>query len=225
MSGGRQPGSGSYISYFEEGFPVWYLYGYKVDRIDESTGEAIYKDMDGVEGITDTDRCYLGDGIPDFTYGATVSLAYKNVDLMVQGAGAQGSELLYGLVRAGSDMMPNRLQSFYNDRWTTGNTGATQASPLSQQDDRYYNSDRYVFDASFFKIKQIQLGYTLPERLLKTIGFSSLRAYVSLDNFFTFTSYPGIDPEVRPFVSNSMAIDLGGYPIAKTVSFGLNVSF
>jgi hypothetical protein len=69
------------------------------------------------------------------------------------------------------------------------------------------------------------LGYSLPASLLKTIGFSSLRAYVSLDNFFTFTSYPGIDPEVRPMESSSMAIDLGGYPIARTVSFGLNVSF
>ncbi|MDR1624841.1 MAG: SusC/RagA family TonB-linked outer membrane protein [Tannerellaceae bacterium] len=224
MNGGKLTSSSSYISYFEEGFPVWYLYGYKVDRINENTGEAIYKDMDGVEGITDADRCYLGDGIPDFTYGATLSLSYKNVDLMVQGAGAQGSELIYGLVRVGN-MMPNRLKSFYIDRWTPNNTGATQASAVYQRDEKYYNSDRYVFDASFFKIKQIQLGYNLPARLLKTIGFSSLRAYISLDNFFTFTSYPGIDPEVRPWVSNSMAIDLGGYPIAKTVSFGLNVSF
>jgi TonB-linked SusC/RagA family outer membrane protein len=223
INGGKLTSNSSYISYFEEGFPVWYLYGYKVDRIDQNTGQPIYKDMDGVEGITDADRTYLGDGIPDFTYGATFSISYKNIDFMVYGAGAQGYKLMYGLVRGGG--MPNRLKSMYTDRWTAANPGATQASPFYQAEDKYLNSDRSIFDASFFKIKQIQLGYSLPASLVTKAGLSSLRVYASLDNFFTFTSYPGIDPEVRPTDSYAMAIDLGGYPIAKTVSFGLNVSF
>lgn len=226
MQGSKLPSASSYISYFEEGYPVWHLYGYQVESIDETDGHAIYKDFDGVDGITDADRTDLGTSVPDFTYGLTLSAAYKGFDAMVYGAGAQGSKLMYGLMRASTNTIAgNRPKFVYDGRWTSSNTHATQAAPLYQMDDKYYNSDRFIFDASFFKIKQIQLGYTIPKNVLAKAGLSSVRAYVSLDNFFTFTDYPGLDPEVRPTESSSMAIDLGGYPIAKSVSFGLNVSF
>lgn len=225
MQGSKLTSSDSYISYFEEGYPVWHLYGYKVDYIDSATGQAVYKDFDGVEGISEADRTDLGSSVPDFTYGLTLSAAYKGFDFMIYGAGAQGAELMYGLTRASTTSMVNRPKFLYTDRWTSANTQATHAAPLYQMDEKYFNSDRFVFDASYFKIKQIQLGYTIPQKHLSRIGLSSLRAYVSLDNFFTFTDYPGLDPEVRPTESSSMAIDLGGYPISKSVSFGLNVSF
>ncbi len=78
-----------------------------------------------------------------------------------------------------------------------------------------------VFDASFFKIKQIQLGYNIPKSIISKVKISNLRAYVSLDDWFTFTKYPGLDPETNGLNSNinSMALDYGNYPISKKVSF------
>jgi len=91
-------------------------------------------------------------------------------------------------------------------------------------DQRIYNSSAYVFDASFFKIKQIQLGYTLPKNLVEKMYLESVRAYVSIDNYFTFTKYPGSDPELNASGS-AMAVDYGAYPMAKSISFGVNLSF
>jgi hypothetical protein len=84
-----------------------------------------------------------------------------------------------------------------------------------------------VYDASFFKIKQIQLGYTLPRKLVKKLAMSSLRAYVSLDDWFTFTKYPGLDPETSHVGSSAsgLGVDYGSYPISKKLVFGVNVSF
>ena len=82
-----------------------------------------------------------------------------------------------------------------------------------------------VFNGSYFKIKQLQLGYTLPSTWLKKISVSSFRAFVSLDDFFTFTKYPGLDPEIRANSTYSLAVDAGGYPIPKSVMVGVNVTF
>ena len=217
------------ISYFEEGYPIWYLLGYKYLGVNEEDGTAIYEDLDGDGEITDADRTYLGKGIPDFTYGVTISAAYKGFDLNVYGAGSQGAELYYGLVKRGN----NRLQAQYDNRWTTetASTATFPSASVQENDTKFQTSSAFVYDASFFKIKQIQLGYSFPERLLKKFQISSARIFVSLDNFFTFTSYPGSDPETRSKsgdsddANSSIAIDTGGYPIAKSVSFGLNLSF
>lgn len=85
-------------------------------------------------------------------------------------------------------------------------------------------SSKFVFDGSYFKIKQIQLGYNLPKNLLKQVGLSNLRLYCSLDDFFTFTKYPGFDPEFTS-TGNAMGLDMGSYPSSKKVVLGLNVVF
>ena len=85
-------------------------------------------------------------------------------------------------------------------------------------------SDGVIFDGSYFKIKQIQLGYTLPKPVLNRIGLDNLRVYCSLEDFFTFTSYPGFDPEVTGS-GNAIGVDKGYYPSSKKVVFGLNVTF
>lgn len=220
LAGTALPSMNAASTYFEEGYPVWYIRGYEFIGVNPDTGEAIYKDQDGDETITEADKVNLGKGIPDFTYGITITLNYKGFDLSAYGAGSQGSQLLYGLAN-------NTMQKpmfMYNGRWTADNHNATMPSALYQKDEKFYNSSAFVFDANFFKIKQIQLGYTLPKSVLKKIGFQTLRAFVSLDNFFTFTSYPGMDPEVRSSVASSMAVDFAGYPISKSVSVGLNLS-
>ena len=214
------------VTYFEEGYPLWYLRTFVVDHVDQNTGAAVYKDFDGDNEITANDRAFAGSGIPDFTYGLTLNMAYKGFDLLVLGAGSQGAELLYAVTRADA-LQQNTLKIFYTDAWqNASSTGYTYPKP--DVNDKYYRaSNMRVYDASFFKIKQIQLGYTLPRRIVKRIGMSALRAYVSLDDWFTFTKYPGMDPETS-HVGNSasgLGIDYGSYPISKKMVFGVNVSF
>lgn len=212
------------ITYFEEGYPIWYLRGYKVDHIDPTNGKPIYKDLNNDGNITEADQGYMGSGIPDFTYGATLTLAYKNFDLLVNGTGAYGNKIFYGIQRALA-MQTNRAQFVYDERWTPENTNAKRASAYYNLDPNYLQSDAFVFSGSYFKIKQIQLGYNLPKSALRLIDASAMRIYVSIDDFFTFTKYPGSDPEVRPNSTTSMSVDFGGYPAAKSVMFGVNLTF
>ena len=87
-------------------------------------------------------------------------------------------------------------------------------------------SDLNLFDGSYFKIKQIQLGYSLPKSLLKKIAISNLRIYTSLENFFCFSKYPGLDPETASSgTASSLGIDMGSYPTAKQFILGVNLSF
>lgn len=228
IGGSKLLSSSTQLTYFEEGYPLWYIRGYKMTGVDEATGEPIFADFDGEEGITEADRTNLGNGIPKFTYGLTLTASYKNFDLMVYGAGASGHELVYAMMTTDPNSRNNRPSFLYNDRWTAENTKATMPNANAQINDmRFYNSDAFVFDASFFKIKQIQLGYTLPKRVTDRIRIGSVRGYASLDNFFTFTKYPGSDPEnnASSNAASAMALDYGSYPIAKSVSFGINVTF
>ncbi|MBN1181659.1 MAG: SusC/RagA family TonB-linked outer membrane protein [Bacteroidales bacterium] len=224
IGGTTLAGGAEYLTFFEEGEPVWYLRGYELEGVDPSNGQPIYKDVSGDGSITADDKTNIGNGIPEFTYGTTVTFSYKNFDFLLFGAGAYGAELFYGLTRLTSTLQ-NRPQFLYDNRWTPENTDATLPSAFYQGEVQFANSDAFVFDASYFKIKTIQLGYNIPESLLNRFKVSSLRAYISLEDFFTFTKYPGIDPEVRPQIPQSMAIDFGGYPLAKSILLGLNLSF
>lgn len=228
LEGSGMLGASSKMTYFEEGYPLWYIRGYKYEGVNQQTGEPIFADLDGNGEITDADRTELGKGIPDFTYGMTLTAAYKNFDVMVYGAGASGNSLVYSMMSTDPSYWQNRPMFLYDGRWTAAGQNASMPSATYQLNDpRFYNSDAFVFSASYFKIKQIQLGYTMPKSLLKHIGMESVRAYLSLDNFFTFTNYPGSDPEVNASSSTSsaLALDYGSYPMAKSVSFGINVSF
>ncbi len=216
--------TGIFVTNFEEGYPVWYLRGYKVTGINEADGSPIFADLDGSGDLSAGDRTYVGDGIPDFTYGVTASFNYKNFDFLVYGAGSHGASIMYNNLIMSSPNL-NRPHFMFDDRWTTTNTIATVPSPLYQTQKEYLASDAFVFDGSYLKIKQIQLGYNFDSKLLNKISMSSLRTYVSLENFFTFTKYPGIDPEVRSNSTYNMALDGGGYPIPKSVMFGINLAF
>jgi hypothetical protein len=197
-----------------------------VDHIDQTTGAAVYKDFDNDGAITPEDRDFAGSGIPDFTYGLTLNMAWKGFDLLVLGAGSQGAELLYAVTRADA-LQQNTLKIFYTDAWqNASSTGYKYPKPDSN--DKFYRcSNMRVYDASFFKIKQIQLGYTLPRKLVKKLAMSSLRAYVP---WMTGSRSRSIRASIRkPAMSDSSAsglgIDYGSYPISKKLVFGVNVSF
>ena len=210
------------ITVFEEGYPAWYFRGYKVSGID-SEGNPIFwdKNSDGI--INDSDRDMIGSPIPDLTYGLTLSAAWKGIDLTVFGTGTYGNDVFLCLTR-GDRLQSNVLKEFYDDRWTPSNTRGTKPRPGAVNVDKYWLSDAVVYDGSFFKIKQIQLGYTLPTKWLSTLKITNTRAYVSFDDFIIFTKYPGFDPE---FVGTgaAMGLDKGSYPGSRKVVFGLNITF
>jgi hypothetical protein len=208
---------------FEPGYPAWYFRGYKVAGIDRATGDPVFEDINPDGIINDDDRTMIGNPMPEFTYGITLTAAYKGFDLAVFGTGAYGNDILLYMNR-GDRVQSNTLKMFYDERWTPANPDASRARTGSTDNDKYGLSDAYVFDGSFFKIKQIQLGYTLPASLLEKVKLSNVRAYVSFDDFFTFTSYPGFDPETVGTGSN-MGLDLGYYPSSKKIVFGINITF
>jgi len=207
---------------FEEGEPLWYFRGYKTDGIDPATGDPVFVDVDGDGEITAEDQTNIGSPHPSATYGANLNLDYKGFDLNVAIQGVAGNEVVMGWIRT-DRATGNKPTLFYNDRWTPTNTDASM--PKANPDDRSFTSDLMVFDGSYMRIKQIQLGYTLPSDLLDKINVSRTRVFVSLDDYFTFTKYEGMDPEAGSQDNDSQGIDRGVYPIPRKVMFGLSVSF
>ena len=220
---GQQTVGGQPVAYFEEGYPLWYLRLYEVESIDSQTGKPVYAQHDPANpALNDDDRIYAGDAIPDLTYGATINLAWKGFDLIVYGSGVQGVDRLLAYTRQ-DQISNNTLKEFITKAWP--HEGYVHPKP--QNENTILCSTDRLYDASFFKIKQIQLGYTIPRAVLRKVGMTNLRVYASLDDWFTFTKYPGVDPEVSQYggSSSGLAVDAGSYPISKKLVFGLNVSF
>ncbi|KAA6300314.1 MAG: TonB-dependent receptor SusC, partial [Candidatus Ordinivivax streblomastigis] len=211
------------ITVFEKGYPAWYFRGYKVNNIDAATGNPVFEDVNSDKIINDSDKGMIGSPIPDVTYGLTLSAAWKGFDLTVFGTGTYGNDIFMCLNR-GDRLQSNKMKEFYDNRWTPENTQATKPRPGATDIEKYWVSDAMVYDGSFFKIKQIQLGYTLAQNWLAKASINNIRAYVSLDDFFTFTKYPGFDPEYAGSGS-SVGVDKGYYPASKKVVFGVNLTF
>ena len=121
----------------------------------------------------------------------------------------------------------NKLELVYLERWTEENKTADRPRAMANNIDKYWLSDAFIFNGSYFKVKQIQLGYTLPTKISSKLGISRLRSYVSFDDWFTVTSYPGFDPEASAagVDVNATGLDKGSYPTSKKFVFGVNVSF
>ena len=213
------------VTYFEKGYPVYYFRGYEFAGIDPATGNPTFKDLDGDGKVSDGDLTYIGDAIPDFTYGITLTAAWKGFDLTVFGTGSVGNEI-FNCINRPDYAASNRLKEvFYDDRWTPQNTSGSVPKAGASDMDKYACSSAMIYNGSYFKIKQIQLGYTLPKNLIKKICLSHARLYASLDDYFTISSYPGFDPEASANATSGMGIDKGGYPTSKKIVFGLNVEF
>lgn len=211
---------------FEVGYPIWYFRGYKFEGVDSETGTPIFQDTNEDGVISDADRTYIGKGIPDYTYGITINLAYKNFDFSIYGTGTMGNDIINMFYQADSNMR-NSLRYFYDNAWTQDNKNATVPSCVSVANSwPYWGSSGVVFNGSYFKIKQIQLGYSLPSDMTRKIHINNVRVFVSLDDFFTFTSYPGFDPETATSGSSSnMGMDLGSYPTSRKMVGGITITF
>lgn len=164
----------------------------------------------------------IGKGIADFTYGLTLTAAWKGIDFIVFGTGSQGNDIYSCLNRV--DYNVNQLTFFTKDRWTTNNPHGSMPRANATDYTKFMKSSGAVLDGSYFKIKQIQLGYTFPKSLTKKAYIENLRLYASLEDFFTFTSYPGFDPEVTG-VGSALGVDKGSYPNSKKVVLGVSLTF
>ena len=222
-------------SAFEIGYPLWYFMGYDYVGVNPETGKARYRTNntklypDGIiEGSPeDNDKYfYMGKAIPDLTYGLTFNMAWRNFDFTLYGTGTAGNDI-FTIMWSADRTYGNTLSYFWNNSWTESNKNASLPNMKYVANDwKFWSSDAMIFDGSFFKIKQIQLGYTLPQNLTRKAAIENLRVFVSLDDFFTFTSYPGADPETATTGrANAMGYDSGTYPTMKKAVFGVNLTF
>jgi hypothetical protein len=223
---GHQKGSSfgnmKFSTWFEEGYPVWYFRGYQYAGINPENGKADYYAADGslTQSPVDADMGYMGSALPPITFGLTIHMDWKGLDFTLFGTGAAGHQLMPCVYRV-DHMNINALTYFYNE------SGKSIPKIENMWDSKeFWSSSAVVFAGDFFKIKQIQLGYSLPKKWLKKIFISDLRFYASMDDWFVITKYPGFDPETASTGSSSgMGLDKGSYPNAKKLMFGVNLTF
>jgi len=223
---------GTYLtSYCEPGMPLWYMCGYKAKGVDKD-GNMVYFDYDDEGNVTgetispqENDRVYLGKGIPSWTYGLTINMNWKNFDLSIFGNGVAGCQIYPTAFRVDRPSC-NTYAWYWNNSWKKAGDESWAKFPAANHwTSEAFSSSATVFDGSYFKIKQIQLGYTLPRNLTQKIAISNLRVFAMLDNFFTFSNYIGLDPETATTGGNALGFDMGNYPTAKSIIFGVNLEF
>ena len=237
---GRVQSANASVTKTEVGQPIGAYFGYVTDGIfqtrqevadhafqSENTapGDIRFKDLNG-DGVVNTDdQDYIGNPIPDFTYGFTADVEWKGFDLGIFLQGAQGNDLYNATVRYDFTYV-NRPVSVLN-RWTgPGTSNSEPRVNLSDPNQNARVSDRFVEDGSYLRLKNVQLGYSLPKNLIERIGFEKFRVYVSGQNMFTFTRYTGMDPEIGSYGGALEAgIDRGFYPQARVLLGGINVIF
>jgi len=187
-----------------------------------SPGDLKWVDTDGDGIITEADKTFLGSSIPKWTYGLTLNAAYKGFDIMVFGQGAAGNKIFQGLRRL--DIEYSNWQTIAMSRWT--GEGTSNKYPRLTANDANENfgkmSDFYLEKGDYFRLKQLQVGYTINAQILKKVDISKLRVYLQTENLFTFTGYSGYDPEIGGGVNG---IDKGFYPQARSFIAGLQLQF
>ncbi len=219
------------------GLPIGAFYGYQTDGLFQSAeeiaaGPSIGNEKPGDLKFVDTnlddiidgeDRVYLGSPIPTLTYGFNASVEYKGIDVIVDFLGVTGNKVF------------NEKETFrfgvYNwekhvaDAWTPENTN-TEEPRVTNGGNNYRVSDHFIEDGSFFRLRNISLGYTVPAKLISRIKVKDLRFYISGTNLWTKQTFSGYTPEFPNAGSSfSVGFDRGNYPIAKSIQFGLNTKF
>jgi TonB-linked SusC/RagA family outer membrane protein len=190
-------------------------------------GDLKFIDQNGDGKIDNNDRVYSGSALPDFSYGFSFNASYKNFDINIFAQGVQGSKIFNGMkytsLNAASGQNYNKDAAIL-DAWSPTNTGGKipRVSASDNNGNFSNTSDFYLENGSYLRIKNVTLGYTLHKPFLDKLKISNLRLYVTANNLFTITKYTGFDPEVG---SDLNGIDLGRYPQARSVLFGLNVNF
>jgi len=210
---------------FEPGYPIWYLLGYKYEGV-ASDGSAIIADLNGDDVISSADMTNIGSTTPTFTYGVTVNLEWKGIDFTLNGYGQGGNYIVPVTHRTG---VKNNFRYYYQNSYNKdSNPNGTLPSPdkVVAANSEFWSSSGNCFKGDYFRIQTLQLGYTLPAKWTNKILISNLRFYVSLDDYFTFTKYPGLDPSTASTNNTTAAgLDWGSYPTMQKIILGVNLTF
>lgn len=250
-SGANIPGKGIHLGYFsytmtEPGKPIGYFYGYKTDGVFQTQaeidnyknngqvvmpgakpGDLKFQDLNADGKLDDNDRTMTGNPHPDFTFGLTLSAEYKGFDFSAFFQGSVGNDILNilkydiysgtGWYNAPKDI----LTTYWNGPGSTNENFAIDADSRMNLD----MSDWYVENGSYVRLKNLQIGYTIPSALTKKVTINNLRVFVAAQNLFTITGYSGLDPEIGEI--NNMpqykGCDMGFYPQARTFMVGLSM--
>lgn len=230
------------VTLTQAGLPLSSYYGYQVLGIFQSDEEAkawapygTYNkagkfkiaDINGDGKITDDDRTVIGNPHPDFVYGLNVNVGYKAFDLTVFGNGVVGNEI-FNYTRYFSDFntfQGNRAKRALYDAWQPTHKEGTV--PIMDADDQISTrpSSYFVEKGTYFRLKNVQLTYTMPKNVVSKIGFSNAQVYVQGQNLWTATKYTGLNPEIQTGQDNTLGFDGGFMPVSRTFLLGLNFSF
>lgn len=252
-SGANIPGKDIHLGYYtytmiEPGMPIGYFYGFKTDGVFQTQeeidhyihngqvvmpgakpGDLKFIDLNGDGKLDDEDRTLIGNPHPDFTFGLTVGGEYKGFDFSLFFQGSIGNDILNiikydiysgtGWYNAPKDI----LTTYWNGTGSTNKNFAIDADSRMNLE----MSEWYVEDGSYVRLKNIQLGYTIPRQITRKFSLNTLRIYVAAQNLFTITGYSGLDPEIGEVNNNPLytGVDMGFYPQARTYMFGLNMKF
>lgn len=228
----------------EVGQPIANFYGYIFDGVYTSEaqieahahlstdvpGDPIIRDVNGDGELNADDRTIIGNNQPDFIYGFSNDFSYRNFDLRIQLTGSQGGEVF--------SMSSRFTKYFHGERNARADAVNRWRSPEQPGDGEYFRANRnylglqkepssyWVQDASFLRIRNVTLGYNLPESVLGSSFIQSSRFYLSVQNLYTFTDYFGFDPEVSTSGDGlTRGGDYTGYPTARTFTLGVNLRF
>lgn len=225
--------SGAMSSFFNDspsittpGEAIGSFYGYKIDGFD-ANGNFIFSDTDNNGIVNANDKVILGNPIPDFNYGLNISMTYKDFDLTMFFQGVYGNEIFNQKKYTYYFDYSNNVVSDVLKAWspTNKNTNIPIMKTQNTNGGNSLPSEFYIEDGSYFRMKNLQIGYTFPKSVLNKINFNKLRIYAGVQNLFTVTNYSGYDPEVSSNALFSRGIDSSSYPNARTFTFGFNASF
>ncbi|MBS4014361.1 MAG: TonB-dependent receptor [Bacteroidetes bacterium] len=228
----------------EMGYPIAYFYGYVTDGIFQNMnevyqhinsngtplqpnakpGDVRFVDVNGDGVINDKDRTMIGNPTPKWVFGMDGNFRYKQFDIGFLIIGTYGNDIFNGMQRRDLRYTNRTVDAL--DRWTE--EGSSDTTPRYTWIDVNNNeriSDLYIEDGSFVRLKNIQIGYTVPAKILKRIKSNNCRIYFSIENLLTFTNYTGADPEIGAMSSFDIGIDRGVYPQARTYRLGTTISF
>lgn len=184
-------------------------------------GDIIWADLNEDGKINEDDRTFIGNPTPAWTFGFTTNFDYKGFDLTIFGQGVSGNQIFQGLRRFDAGF--TNYQEKALGRWTGPGTSNDYPRLGTNANGNFTNpSDFYLEDGGYFRIKTVQLGYSLPVSLIENAGLTKARVYVMSENLFTLTNYTGFDPEIGGDV---LSIDRGIYPQARSFMLGVSLGF
>lgn len=208
----------------EPGRSLGGFYGYIANGVDPETGDMIYEDLNNDGRISSSDRTFIGDPNPDFTFGMTNTFTWKGFNLSIFLQGSYGNDIFNASRMETEGMYDGKNQTTkVLDRWRIPG----QITDVPRAGWNMRNSTYFVEDGSYLRIKDITLSYDFAFPALRKIGITRLQPYFTVSNLLTFTKYSGMDPEVNQWGNNGavQGIDWGTYPHCKSYVFGIHIDF